>query len=137
VLLLIVFLADIVLCFLYLLYCILFVVGNHMYFELFDIFLLSLVCLVIYAWISAQKVRESALVAATDECKRLDLQLLDGNVGLKRFRVKRGNSGSLVLNREYGFEFSATGEERYQGKVVMLGLSIEEIYLQPHRIVNH
>jgi hypothetical protein len=108
-----------------------------MYFELFDIFILSLVCLCIYAWISAQRSREYALSVASKECKRLDLQLLDGNASLKGLKVQRNERGSLCLKRTYNFEFSATGEERYQGKVVLLGVSVQEIYLQPHKIVNH
>jgi len=107
-----------------------------MYFEMFDLFLLTLVCIAIYYWISAQKIREIALSIARDECKKLDLQLLDGSVSLKKLRIKRAASGNLALLRHYSFEFSATGAERYQGHIQMLGLKIEDVHLQPHRIVN-
>ncbi len=107
-----------------------------MYFELFDIFLLSLVCLAIYIWLQAQKVREVALKAARGECERHKLQLLDGNVSLKKFKPQRNQKGTLCLLREYQFEFSATGDERYQGRVIMLGLTIDRFYLPPHRIIE-
>ncbi len=107
-----------------------------MYFELFDIFLLSLVCAAIYIWLQTQKVREVALKAARGECERHKLQLLDGNVNLKKFKPQRNQYGSLCLLREYHFEFSATGDERYIGKVIMLGLSIDRFYLPPHRIIE-
>ncbi|MCJ8339036.1 MAG: DUF3301 domain-containing protein [Pseudomonadales bacterium] len=106
-----------------------------MYFELFDVFVVTLLCLAIFYWINGQKIRELALIAARAECKRLDLQLLDGSVSLKKIRPKRGASGQLTLRREYHFEFSATGDERYQGKVILIGVKVELIQLQPHRIV--
>ena len=107
-----------------------------MYFELFDIFLLSLVCLAIYIWLQAQKVREVALNAARGECERHKLQLLDGNVSLKKFKPQRNQKGTLCLLREYHFEFSATGDERYIGRVIMLGLTIDRFYLPPHRLIE-
>jgi len=106
-----------------------------MYFELFDVFIVSLLCLAILYWINGQKVREIALAAARVECKKLNLQLLDGSVSLKKIRPKRNPTGQLTLRREYQFEFSATGDERYQGKVILLGVIVELIELQPHRIV--
>jgi len=107
-----------------------------MYFEMFDLFLLTLVCVAIYYWISAQKIREVALGVAREECKKLDLQLLDGSVSLKKLNIKRAASGHLALWRTYSFEFSATGAERYQGQIQMLGLKIVNVHLEPHRIVN-
>ncbi|EPJ49229.1 MAG: hypothetical protein OFPII_02090 [Osedax symbiont Rs1] len=106
-----------------------------MYFELFDVFLLTLVCLAIYYWLSAQKIREFALKAARTECERLNLQLLDGSVGLNKIRPVRGQAGSLTLKREYNFEFSATGDERYIGKITLLSHRVIDIYLPPHRLV--
>ncbi|EPJ43240.1 MAG: hypothetical protein OFPI_43690 [Osedax symbiont Rs2] len=106
-----------------------------MYFELFDVFVFSLLCLAILYWINGQKIRELALAAARGECKKLNLQLLDGSVSLKKIRPKRNPTGQLTLRREYQFEFSATGDERYQGKVILLGVMVELIELQPHRIV--
>lgn len=106
-----------------------------MYFELFDIFLLSLVCLAIYAWLNAQKVREIALQGATKECQRLNLQLLDGNVSLKKLKPMRNAQGRLCLHREYHFEFSATGDERYIGRIILHSLHVEQFYFPPHRMV--
>lgn len=108
-----------------------------MYFELFDIFILSLIFLTIYAWVSAQRSREYALKIASAECKRLELQLLDGNASLKAIKIQRNSRGNISLQRTYRFEFSATGEERYNGEVVLLGIVVQEIYLQPHKMVNH
>jgi hypothetical protein len=109
--------------------------GIKMYFELFDLFLLTAVSISIYYWLAAQKVREFALIAARIECKRLNLQLLDGSVSLKKIAPKRLANGQLSLQREYHFDFSATGEERYRGMIIMIGNKILRIHLEPHRIV--
>lgn len=105
-----------------------------MYFEMLDLFMLTVVCLIIYYWISAQKIRERALKFAKEECQKLDLQLLDGSVALKKIKLKRADSGHLALLRKYSFEFSATGVERYTGEITMFGMKVEQVHLQPHRI---
>ncbi|NQZ31035.1 MAG: DUF3301 domain-containing protein [Oceanospirillaceae bacterium] len=106
-----------------------------MYFEMLDLFMLTIICLIVYYWVSAQKIRELALKAAREECLKLDLQLLDGSVSLKKLKLKRADSGHLALLRVYNFEFSATGAERYSGNITMFGLKVEQVHLQPHRIV--
>jgi len=106
-----------------------------MFIELSDILLFSIICTIILYWVSAQKIREVALAAATKECERLNLQLLDGSVALKKIAPKRNDRGQFVLLRAYRFEFSATGDERYHGMVTMFGKKISDIHLQPHRIL--
>lgn len=107
-----------------------------MYFELYDIFLLMLICLGFYYWVNSQKIREIALKAARAECKKMELQLLDGSVSLKSMKPVRSEQGYFVLQRQYQFEFSATGEERYQGKISLKANRVTSIHMQPHRIVH-
>lgn len=78
-------------------------------------------------------VRDIALDAVQTHCRRLDLQLLDGYVALTGLWPKRDKHGKIRAWRAYCFEFSSTGNERYQGKIVMLGREIENIYLDPYR----
>ena len=106
-----------------------------MYIDILDLFLLTLITSIIYYWVCAQRIRELALKGAQQECKKLDLQLLEGSVALKKLRIKRTHSGRLGLIRDYIFEFSATGDERYLGTVTMFGLSVVNIDLQPHRML--
>lgn len=103
-------------------------------FSLADIALLLLVLLVgAYYW-QAQGVREIALRGTRLYCQRHDLQLLDDSVALRALWVKRGKDGKLHLWRGYQFEFTVSGAERYQGKIVTLGRMIESIQVPPHRI---
>jgi hypothetical protein len=49
-------------------------------------------------------------------------------------RLARNARGQWALLRTYQFDFSATGEDRYQGYVEVLGRQVLKIHLPPHRI---
>ncbi|HEY7884022.1 MAG TPA: DUF3301 domain-containing protein, partial [Cellvibrionaceae bacterium] len=65
---------------------------------------------------------------------QMQVQMLDQSVYLRRLWIKRASDGRLCLWRSFYFEFTATGEDRYQGRVVMLGSRIEAVQLEPHRM---
>lgn len=98
-----------------------------------NFFLIGLILLALYFFSNALKAREIALNAAKVHCKQLELQMLDDCVALTGFWAKRDNTGKLLAWRSYVFEFSATGFERYQGKIIMLGSKIASIELEPYR----
>ena len=85
-------------------------------------------------WWNAQGAKQRALESTRAYCKRMDLQLLDDVVALRGFWFKRDRGGRLHLWRSYNFEFSSTGSERYQGRIILLGFSVESIELEPHRL---
>lgn len=86
-----------------------------------------------YFW-RAQGARERALLVTRQYCQNKALQLLDETVGLSGLWLKRNAEGRMCLRRTYRFEFTATGEERYEGKTVLLGYQTEQIYLPPYRV---
>lgn len=98
-----------------------------------DLTLLLLVLLGGLYWWQAQGVRETALRATRLHCRREGLQLLDDTVALRGFWFKRDGKGRWHIWRGYQFEFTATGEERYQGRTITLGKEVERIVLPPHR----
>lgn len=102
--------------------------------DLFDVFILSVFLLILAYWWQAQGVKHRAIKAVKAHCKSMDVQLLDDSVELKRFWFKRNARGQLAIWRSYAFEFSSTGEERYLGRVVMLGIQLERVDLSPHRL---
>ena len=61
-----------------------------------------------------------------------DLQLLDQTIVLKGVWPRRSDLGSLQLRRRYGFEFTSTGEARYQGLIELSGRRVQRIELEPH-----
>jgi len=55
-------------------------------------------------------------------------------VVLRKLALARDQQGWVRVRRIYGFEFTATGEDRNQGLVSVLGNRLEAIELAPHRI---
>ncbi|GGK59955.1 DUF3301 domain-containing protein [Amphritea balenae] len=105
-----------------------------MYFELSDLFWLTLLCLACLHWWHGQKAKEVALRAAVKECKEMDLQLLDHSIYLRGFWFKRDHNGKLRIWRSYLFDFTATGDDRAKGRVAMLGFKVTGVTLETHRI---
>lgn len=105
-----------------------------MYLEIADLFWLTLIVLLLLHWWQSLKVKEIALKAASNHCKELDLQLLDQSVYLRGLWLKRDANGKLKIWRSYLFEFTATGEDRARGRVILLGLRVTGITLDAHRI---
>ncbi|ARN74922.1 DUF3301 domain-containing protein [Oceanicoccus sagamiensis] len=103
-------------------------------FELGDVFVGFVFIAFVMLWWNAQGVKQKALMATRDHCKRMNVQLLDDGVALKGFWFKRHNNGNLMLWRSYNFEFTSTGNERYKGQVIMLGRFVEKIQMDAYRI---
>ncbi len=87
-------------------------------------------------WFAAQAVKEIAYAAVRRHCQQLHLQMLDDYVALQQLSLQRNLYGKISLRRVYGFEFSATGEERYQGHITLVGQVIQGIELDAYRIVE-
>ncbi|ALY36155.1 hypothetical protein B8B80_10680 [Pseudomonas aeruginosa] len=84
-------------------------------------------------WWRAHGVRERALLLAKQHCAKQGVELLDENVARRRLRLARDHRGQWRLSREFGFEFTVSGEERYAGRIVMYGYHLGAIELAPHR----
>ena len=87
-----------------------------------------------FYWSSAMRAREIAFIAANAYCEKMEVLLLDEYVALNAQWLKRGDDGKLKAWRSYQFEFTSTGADRYQGKVIILGREIVTIQLEPYRI---
>ena len=44
-------------------------------------------------------------------------------------------SGRRVLRRTYRFEFSETGNSRLEGKILLLGSTVESVTMEPYQIL--
>lgn len=84
-------------------------------------------------WWRALETKELALKAARRACERADVDLLDQSVCLSGLGVQRDRQGQLRLRRTFSFDFTATGESRYRGQVVLLGQRSESVVFEPHR----
>src|SRR5690606_22117862 len=83
---------------------------------------LFLLFLAAAAWLwHSHGVRERALLAVKAYCKKMDIELLDGNVAFRRMAVVRDARGQRRLAREYSFEFTGMVKKRNQGRIYMYG----------------
>lgn len=97
------------------------------------IFFLSLLALLYLFWNRQQQARFMALNAVRKHCAEEDVQLLDDTLQLSAMAIRNGPGGRR-LHRTYQFEFSSTGDERYQGQVTLAGRTLIGLRLQAHRI---
>jgi hypothetical protein len=72
------------------------------------------------------------LTLVQQHCAKADVELLDGNVALRRLALLPDARGRKRLARVYGFEFTVTGEQRHIGSNVMFGQQLGRIELAPH-----
>lgn len=99
-----------------------------------DLLLIMLLLLVGYVWSEGLKASEIAFRFAKTHCQKMEVQLLDEYVALNGFWPKRDETGKLKAWRSYQFEFTSTGNERYHGKLIMLGKKVTSIQLEPYVI---
>jgi len=102
--------------------------------ELNDLLWLLAAMAVLVYWWQAQGIKHQALQHVKAHCKVMDVQLLDDSIVLRGFWLKRDAHGMLRIWRSYLFEFTSTGEERYGGRIILLGPRVEVIQLDPHRL---
>ncbi len=100
-----------------------------------DFFFIILLLLIGFYWSNAMKARAIAFIAVNVHCQKMDVQLLDEYVALIGIWPKRDDDGKIKAWRSYQFEFTSTGDERYNGKVVMMGDKVLSIQLEPYRIL--
>ena len=59
--------------------------------------------------------------------------LREDAVFLRGLWFKRDDQGRIRVWRRFLFDFTSTGEERYTGRIIMLGQRIQHMELEPHR----
>ncbi|QEW06209.1 DUF3301 domain-containing protein [Nitrincola iocasae] len=106
-----------------------------MWIDLTALIWMSLIALIALLWWQNLKVRELALKQVKRYCDREALQLLDQSVALRHLSMARNpHNGQLHLKRRYNFEFTSTGDERYQGHIELLGSRLLHIEVDAHRV---
>ena len=95
---------------------------------------LVLAGLIIYYWWYSGQYKGRALGLALDHCRQLNLQLLDQSMVIRGIWPERNAMSSLDLRRIYQFEFTSTGEQRYQGQIILIGMELKSIDFEPYRL---
>lgn len=96
-----------------------------------ELLLLLSVGLLIWFWIESLRAREIAMRAASQACAEEGLQLLDETVSGQGLRFVRNDSGTLEFQRDFGFEFTDTGDNRRRGRLILEGRRVTLMQLQP------
>ncbi len=99
-----------------------------------DIIFIGLLLGAFWYWLGAQKVKEIAFIATKDYCLAMEVQMLDAYIALTHLGFERDATGKMQLRRSFMFEFSSTGYERYNGKIIMLGRKVKSIVMEPYRV---
>lgn len=86
-------------------------------------------------WFDSLSALEVACAAGRKVCGKAAVQFLDDTVASTGLAVVRDQHGRRVLRRTYRFEFSETGNSRLEGRVVVLGKSVESVTLEPYQIL--
>lgn len=94
--------------------------------ELFALLILALV--IWFVWDSL-KAREAAHAAARKACEEAGVQFLDDTVSQSGIRLARDAEGRVVMERQFRFEFTPSGDDRQQGRVRLLGGRVQEVNL--------
>ena len=89
----------------------------------------AILIFIAWFWVDSLRAREIANTACAAFCDRNNVKFLDGTVATSSIRLKRNPRGHINLHRTYRFEYSNTGEIRYEGVIIMLGKKIEAFHL--------
>lgn len=92
--------------------------------------LLALLCLLLAGWIwfEAQRAQEWAVGLARQACARRGVQLLDETVALGALGLRWSRTGPC-WRRRYRFEYSADGNLRSVGEIVLCGTRLESLQI--------
>ncbi len=93
------------------------------------LFSLLLVGAVYLAWRNSMRARERAVSFCRNLCSKHQVQFLDDTVALVRLTIRRDPELGWKLHRVYEFEFSAEGQSRSRGSVILTGDRIDAVYL--------
>ena len=95
---------------------------------------IMLVLLLISAWFWFDSIakREIAIIHGRELATRYKLQLLDETVACTQIRIGRDSRGHAQVQRQYEFEVSASGAERLQCNLQLLGKRLQNWHIPPY-----
>lgn len=98
-----------------------------------EFLLLLLIAAGIWYWVDSMRAWEYARQTIRARCNEVGVQLLDDTVVLEKRRLRRNDSGRLMICREYRFEFTSDARIRYKGVIALSGGVIMYLDMEPYR----
>lgn len=99
-----------------------------------ELILLLITAAAVGYWYYSAQSRELAIAEARRLCSLDQLQLLDQTVSLQRQWVTRNARQRWFYCRQYTFEFTTTGEQRYQGRILIIQGRVVKSDIDAYRI---
>jgi Protein of unknown function (DUF3301) len=99
---------------------------------MFETILLALLIISAWFWLDSIAKREIAINCGRELASRYHLQLLDETVACTQIRIGRDTRGHAQLQRLYEFEVSASGAERLQCNLQLLGKLLQTWHIPPY-----
>ena len=94
-------------------------------------------CAVVLYWYSGQQSKTHAVRYARRECDKQGVQLLDQTVQQIKLSMSRDDNDRWRFWREYRFEYSLDGVNRYEGRLTLLGYRLLRSALETSNPVIH
>jgi len=101
-----------------------------------NLFWLLLAAIVLLYWWHSGSFKGRARALAVAHCQQFKLQLLDQSMVICAIWPEIDSGGKLAMRRKYQFEFTSTGEHRYQGVLVLSGMKLKSIELEAFTIAD-
>ena len=101
---------------------------------LWEIIILLVFIAAIWFWLDSIHAKDIASRAGKKGCADEGVSFLDETVEITHLSVKRDSRGILHFYREYRFEFSSDGSQRYRGDMSLFGKRPGRVTLEPHRV---
>lgn len=103
-------------------------------FSLVNLIIIIVIAALTLYWWHNHGFKARALSLALQHCRQLSLQLLDQSVVLRGLWPVLDAHRHWAMRRTYQFEFTSTGEQRYQGWLVILGNELWAIDFEPYKL---
>ena len=87
-----------------------------------------------FYWWDSAGAREVAVGIGRKRCQEEQVQFLDDTVVQKKVRLRRNKDGHLEIVRQYLFEFTSDGEDRYSGRIHLVGRALLAFEMDAYRI---
>jgi hypothetical protein len=97
-----------------------------------ELLLLALLLFAAWFWLDSIAKRELAVNFGRELAGRWQLQLLDETVSCAKISLGRDSRGHAQLQRLYEFEVSASGAERMQCNLQLLGKQLQTWHIPPY-----
>lgn len=97
-----------------------------------EITLLIVLIALAWFWLDGMSKRERAILLGSELAQRMQLQLLDETVACHKIRLARNARGHVQFLRTYAFEVSASGAERLNCHLTLLGNQLSNWHIPPY-----